>query len=92
MSNSTPHALEDNVPICPPWWPHSLWALHFPNKIIHPPGPGPINLPADVNQVLLNLQVYTTSYLIADQTAAKQMRKFALEQLEAGVRKLAGSQ
>ena len=80
--------MNDDIPICPPWWPHSLWSLQFTNKIIHPPGRGPINLPAEVNQVLLQLQAHTTSYLITDQAAAKQMRKLAFDQLEAAVQKL----
>ena len=80
--------MNDDIPICPPWWPHSLWSLHFPHKIIHPPGPGPINLPAEANQILLQLQAHTASYLITDQAAAKQMRKLAFDQLEAAVQKL----
>ena len=87
MNKSNPRVADDDVSICP-WWPYSLWSLHFPHSIIHPPGPGPINLPPEVNQILLQLQAHTTSYLITDQAAAKQMRKLAFEQLEAAVQKL----
>jgi len=91
MSNSTPRSSEDDIPLCPPWWPSSLWMLHFPNKHIWNPG-GPINLPAEVNEILLNLQAHTASYMMTDQAAAKQMRKLALAQLEAGVRALGKAQ
>jgi hypothetical protein len=83
MSNSTIPASTDDIPICPPWWPYSLWSLHFPDKILHPGGP--VNKPQIENQILLSLQAHTASYLMTDQAAAKQMRKLALAQLAAGV-------
>ena len=39
----------DDVPLCPPWWPKIIWELHF---FPRPPGPGPINLPAAIEDVL----------------------------------------
>lgn len=87
MPKTTPPASGDDIPLCPDWWPHSLWTLHFPHKIIWDPI-GPINLPVEMNQILLNLQAHTMSYLIKDKAAAKQMRQLALEQLKAGVQNL----
>jgi hypothetical protein len=82
----------DEIPICPDWWPRTLWQLHHPIKIpgggIHPPGPGPINLPPDVNQILMNLQVHASSYHMNDKQAAREVRKVALAGLQAAVQAL----
>jgi hypothetical protein len=83
----------DDIPICPDWWPRTLWQLHHPIKFpgggIHPPGPGPINLPPDVNQILINLQLHTSSYHMNDNRTAKEVRKAALTGLQAAVQALA---
>ena len=83
----------DDIPICPDWWPRTLWQLHHPIQLpggtIHPPGPGPINLPPEVNQILINLQLHTSSYHMNDNRTAKEVRKAALTGLQAAVQALA---
>src|SRR5215510_11615814 len=69
----------DDTPTCPPWWPQLLWQLHF-----HPrpwPGPGPINYPPIIEDILATLHVHTLSYLMMDQEAASQIRTVAERQL-----------
>src|SRR5437588_11242389 len=66
----------DDVPLCPPWWPKILWDLHF---FPRPPGPGPINLPVALEDVMASLTVHTMSYLMLDQQAGQQIRNLAEE-------------
>jgi hypothetical protein len=83
----------DNIPTCPLWWPLSLWQLHHPVKFpgggVNPPGSGPINLPPEVNQILIGLQLHASSYHIDDKQAAGEIRKTALAGLQAAVQALA---
>jgi len=85
MSTSNVIADEGDT-ICPVWWPRPLWDLHYPRTPFNPGGP--INLPAAVNQILLGLQTHTTSYHLKDATAAREIRKLALQQIQAGVKQL----
>ncbi len=66
----------DDVPLCPPWWPKIIWELHF-----FPRPPGPINLPAAIEDVMASLTVHTMSYLLLDQQAGQQIRTVAEAQL-----------
>ena len=53
----------DDVPLCPEWWPHMLWRLHFPLNV--PPHPlPPVNDPPIMNDILANLHIHTMSYLV----------------------------
>lgn len=45
------------------------------------PGPGPINLPAAIEDVMASLTVHTMSYLLLDQQAGQQIRTVAEAQL-----------
>jgi hypothetical protein len=80
----------DDIPICPDWWPQTLWQLHHPVHV-HWPGSGPVNMPAEVNQILINLQLHTSSYHMNDKGSAKEVRKAALTGLQAAVEALAGA-
>jgi hypothetical protein len=69
--------MDDDIPLCPEWWPHLLWRLHFPIKIPHI-GPGnPVNYPAPINDILASLHIHTMSYLVEDKAAAQHMRDIA---------------
>jgi hypothetical protein len=70
----------DDVPLCPPWWPKIIWELHF---FPRPPGsgPGPINLPVAIEDMMAALTVHTMSYLLLDQQAGQQIRAVAEAQL-----------
>ena len=82
----------DDIPICPEWWPHLLWRLHFPLGIPHPgPGPGPVNYPPIMNDILANLHIHTMSYLIMDKEACQQIRSVAEKRLTDAVRNLSKS-
>ena len=69
----------DDIPTCPPWWPRLLWDLHF-----HPrpwPGPGPINMPPAIEDLMASLHIHTLSYLMMDQGPAQEIRAVAEKQL-----------
>ncbi len=71
----------DDIPICPPWWPKILWDLHFFPRPVPLPGPGPVNIPQALEDVMASLTVHTVSYLLLDQQAAQQIRNVAEQQL-----------
>ena len=79
----------DDVPICPEWWPRSLWSLHFAKIPFKRPGVGPINMPAPVDALLVSLQTHTASYLMADEKVAKQVRSAALKNMAEMIKKMA---
>jgi hypothetical protein len=64
----------DDAP-APSWWPQLFFNLHFPK--LHWPGPGPVNLPAEVSNLLANLHIHTFSYYMDDQKAAQTIRAAA---------------
>jgi len=79
----------DDVPICPEWWPQLMWRLHFPLKIPHGGGgPGPVNYPPAMNDILANLHIHTLSYLTEDKGVAQQMRTLAEKRLVDAVQNL----
>ena len=69
--------IEEVDSICPPWWPRSLWELHF----IKRPGVGPINFPPAIDEALAALHIHTYSYMLADQRAAQEVRNVVERQL-----------
>jgi hypothetical protein len=69
--------MDEDIPLCPEWWPRLLWRLHFPIRIPHSDPPNPVNLPVEMNDILANLQIHTMSYLVQDKAAAQQMRNIA---------------
>ena len=73
-------------PTCPDWWPKLVWDLHYWPR---PGGPGPINLPRDVEDLMGALANYTSSYLLQDQEAARSIRNLAGESLVSAARRLA---
>lgn len=68
----------EEVPLCPDWWPLSLWRLHF-TKFPWPHGP--INLPFDMASILSALQTHTQSYFLIDQELGKQVRAAAVKSI-----------
>jgi hypothetical protein len=52
-----------------------LWDLHH----IH--GPGPINYPPVIEDMMASLTIHTMSYLLLDQKVAQQYRNTAEQQL-----------
>ncbi len=74
----------DDVPLCPPWWPKTLWDLHY----IHVPGVGPINYPPVVEDIMASLTIHTMSYHLLDQKVAQQYRTMVEEQLANSVRNM----
>ena len=78
----------DDIPLCPEWWPHMLWRLHFPLKIPHGGGPNPVNYPPAMNDILANLHIHTLSYLVEDKKAAQEMRVLAEKRLVDAVQNL----
>ena len=79
--------MDDDIPLCPEWWPHLLWRLHFPIKFPHIDPIGPVNLPIVMNDILANLHIHTLSYHVQDKGAAQQMRNVA----EKRIAELAGN-
>jgi hypothetical protein len=77
----------DNPDICPPWWPRLMWQLHlkWPG---HGPGPGPINYPPAINDIMAGLHIHTLSYLLADQSSAQQIRTATEQRLAQSVQNL----
>lgn len=71
----------DDIPLCPPWWPQVLWRLHFPTGRHPGPGPGPVNFPPAIEDIMANLHIHTMSYLMLDQGAAQQIRTVAEQRL-----------
>ena len=71
----------------PAWWPQLLWQLHFP---IRRPGggPGPINFPPAIDDVMAGLHIHTMSYLLEDQNAAQQIRQITEQRLVQSVQNL----
>jgi hypothetical protein len=61
--------------ICPPWWPRFVWDLHFWK--IPRPGPGPVNYPPAVHDMMASLSIHTLTYLMMDQDAAQEIRNLA---------------
>ena len=63
----------DNPPLCPEWWPKLNWDLHF-GKFPWPPGPGPVNLPIEMDNIFKQLSAHTMTYTMRDQKLAQVMR------------------
>jgi len=80
---------DDGPPICPEWWPKLIWDLHYWPR---PGGPGPINLPPDVEDLMGALATYTSSYLMQDRAAAREIRNIAGRQLVNAAGRLAEAQ
>ena len=76
---------EDTDDICPPWWPRLLFRLHIP---LPWPGPGPVDYPPAIDNLMANLHIHTMSYLMRDENAAQQIRGVAEEQMVNAVRNL----
>jgi hypothetical protein len=71
----------------PAWWPDTLWQLHFPVQPLDS-GPGLLNYPPAINDIMAGLHIHTFSYLMDDQEAAQAIRTIAEEQLTRGVNNL----
>jgi hypothetical protein len=76
----------DDIPLCPDWWPHMLWQLHFPHHhlVPHIPDPvGPVNYPPEINRLLLALVTYASSYHLSEELGMKQRETAKAEVVEA---------
>jgi hypothetical protein len=70
----------DDVPLCPEWWPHILWKLHFTVIPWHHGGGGnPVNYPPATDSILSALMAHTSSYLLLDQKAGAVIREQAVK-------------
>ena len=69
----------EDAPLCPDWWPKSLWDLHF----VHVPWkrPNPVNYPPPVESILSALLAHTSSYLLLDEKAALEIRTAAVKSI-----------
>ena len=83
----------DNVPIHPPpspfrqpWWPVLLSDLLFLPRPF--PGPGPMNTPQAVEDIMASLAIHTMSYMWLDQQAAQQLRNMVEQELVKTVQNL----
>ncbi len=86
----------DNVPIHPPpihpppihlpWWPVLLSDLLFLPRPF--PGPGPMNNPQAVEDIMASLGIHTMSYMWLDQQAAQQLRNMVEQELVKTVQNL----
>jgi hypothetical protein len=70
-----------------PLWPQLITQLHFP-VVPHGPGPGPINFPPAIDDIMAGLHIHTMSYLMMDQAAAQQIRDIAEQRMAETVRNL----
>lgn len=70
--------MSDDIPLCPPYWPRLVWDLHH-----RPPGhgPGPINYPPAMEDMMAALSIHTLSYLMLEQSDAGQIRAAAEQSL-----------
>jgi hypothetical protein len=79
----------EDYPLCPPWWPKTLWELHFAVIPFNRPDVGsPINKPATVDAILASLEAHTASYLMGDEKLAAQIRTAAIQNMISLLRKL----
>jgi hypothetical protein len=69
----------EDTPLCPDWWPKSLWDLHF----VQVPWkrPNPVNYPPPVESILSALLAHTSSYLLLDEKAALEIRTAAVKSI-----------
>ena len=82
----------DDVPICPDWWPHLVWRLHFPIKIPGIKGPNPPhNRPQEMDQIYKELSIHTMTFSMKDQKAAKEIRAQLEESLSTLIKGLSRS-
>ena len=75
--------MSDDVPLCPDWWPRLLWNVHFWKRPW--PGPGLVNYPPIIEDIMSNLHIHTFSYMMRDQNAAQEVRKITESQLSYAV-------
>jgi hypothetical protein len=65
------------VELCPPWWPQLLWDLLHK----HGPPPPPDDGLSIIDDLLISLHTYVTSYRIRNKDVAKQIRKASEQEL-----------
>jgi hypothetical protein len=51
-SLSSRSQLQDDEELCPPWWPRLLWDLHYWPRPKGWPGPGPVNYPPIIEEMM----------------------------------------
>lgn len=68
--------MTEEIPLCPPWWPRLVWDLH---QWPHPPGggPGPINFPPAIHDMMAAVSIHSLSYWMLDQEEAARIRHVA---------------
>jgi hypothetical protein len=62
-------AMDEDIPICPPWWPKFLW------EVDHWPGIGPINYPPAIDDIMAAITINVLSYKMLDQQRAGEIRE-----------------
>ena len=87
--------MDDDIPLCPEWWPHMLWNLHFPGGIVFPHkggGGGPVNRPAELNRVLIALASYTLTYQMPEADQTLKLRELAHAEIVAAAQAIGQSE
>jgi hypothetical protein len=82
--------MDDDIPLCPPWWPRFIWDSEwFPHR---PGGSGgnPVNYPPYIDDVLVALAINVLSYRLADQEQAAEIRQSTVRTVTATAHKLGG--
>jgi hypothetical protein len=95
MAPPMKEAAMDDIPLCPEWWPHMLWHIHFPSDIVFPHkggGGNPVNMPAELNRVLIALASYSLTYQLPDAERAGKLRQLAHEEIVAAAQALGQSE
>ena len=72
--------MPDDIPLCPPYWPKLVWDLHH-RPPIPGPGPGPINYPPAMEDMMAALSIHTLSYLMLEKSDAESIRSAAEQSL-----------
>lgn len=73
--------------ICPPWVSRIIWDLH----VRHWPGghgPGPVNYPPAIDDIMASLTIHTLSYLMRDQKVAQGIRTQVEERIASTAKQL----
>ncbi len=79
----------DEIPLCPPWWPKFLWDSEW---LPHHGGGNPVNMPVEVDDVLIALTINVLSHRLADQERAASIRGLTVQTIGTTAQKLGGHQ
>lgn len=83
--------MDEEIPLCPPWWPTFLWQSEwFPHKPGGGGPGGPVNYPPYVDDILVALSVNVLSYRLRDQESAARIRAVTVETISKTASQLGG--